>query len=120
MNILDAILNAQDGAAVQQLGSQVGLGPNQATATLSTLMPALAGGLQRNMQSQGRMESLMRALSSANHGHYIDNPTSLAEEIHPTTSVVCDTRETSAIERRARQQSRTPAPSRMGTSRPPM
>ena len=25
MNILDAIVNAQDGAAVQQLGSQVGL-----------------------------------------------------------------------------------------------
>ena len=28
MNILDAILNAQNGAAVSQLGSQVGLGPD--------------------------------------------------------------------------------------------
>jgi hypothetical protein len=34
MNILDAIVNAQDGAAVQQLGSQVGLAPDQATAAL--------------------------------------------------------------------------------------
>ena len=79
MNILEAIVNAQDGAAVQQLGSQVGLAPDQATAALSALMPALAEGFQRNMQSQGGLESLMGALSSGNHGQYIDNPTSLAD-----------------------------------------
>ena len=79
MNILDAIVNAQDGAAVQQLGSQVGLAPDQATAALSALMPALAGGFQRNSQSQGGLESLMAALSSGDHGQYIDNPTSLAD-----------------------------------------
>ena len=80
MNILDAIVNAQDGAAVQQLGSQVGLAPDQATAALSALIPALAGGFQRNIQSQGGLESLMAALSSGNHGQYIDNPTSLADQ----------------------------------------
>jgi hypothetical protein len=79
MNILDAIVNAQDGAAVQQLGSQVGLDPDQATAALSALMPALAGGFQRNIQSQGGLESLMAALSSGNHRQYIDNPASLAD-----------------------------------------
>ena len=42
MNILDAIVNAQDGAAVRQLGSQVGLRPDQTTAALSALVPALA------------------------------------------------------------------------------
>jgi hypothetical protein len=78
MNILDAIVNAQDGAAVQQVGSQVGLAPDQATAALSALMPALAGGFQRNIQSQGGLESLMAALSSGNHARYIDDPTSLA------------------------------------------
>ena len=80
MNILDAIVNAQDGAAVQQLGSQVGLAPAQATAALSALMPALAGGFQRNIQSQGGLESLTAALASGNHGQYIDNPTSLADQ----------------------------------------
>jgi hypothetical protein len=78
MNVFDAIVNAQDGAAVQQLGSQVGLAPDQVTAALSALMPALAGGFQRNMQSQGGLENLTAALSSGNHGQYIDNPTSLA------------------------------------------
>jgi hypothetical protein len=79
MNILDAIVKAQDGAAVQQLGSQVGLAPDKATAALAALMPALAGGVQRNIQSQGGLASLMTALSSGNHGQYIDNPTSLAD-----------------------------------------
>lgn len=77
MNILDAIVNAQDGAAVQQLGSQVGLGPDQTTAALSALVPALAAGFQRNIQSQGGLESLLSALSSGNHAKYIDNPTNL-------------------------------------------
>jgi hypothetical protein len=79
MDVLDAIVNAQDGAAVRQLGSQVGLAPEEATAALSALMPALAGGFQRNIQSQGGLESLMAALSSGNHGQYIDNPASLAD-----------------------------------------
>ena len=79
MNILDAIVNARDGAAVQQLGSQVGLAPDQATAALSALMPALASGFQRNIQSQGGAESLLGALSAGSHRQYIDNPTSLAD-----------------------------------------
>lgn len=80
MNILDAIVNAQDGAAVRQLGSQVGLAPDQATTALSALVPALAAGFQRNLQSQGGVESLMSALSSGNHRQYIDNPASLGEQ----------------------------------------
>jgi len=80
MNILDAIVNAQDGAAVRQLGSQVGLAPDQATAALSALVPALAAGFQRNLQSQGGLENLMGALSSGSHGQYIDNPASLGDQ----------------------------------------
>ena len=79
MNILEAIVNAQDGAAVQQLGSQVGLAPDQATAALSALIPALAGGFQRNIQSQDGLATLMAALSSGKHGQYLDDPASLAD-----------------------------------------
>jgi len=80
MNILDDILNAQGGGAVRQLGSQVGLAPDQTTAALAALVPALAGGFQRNIQSQGGLESLMSALSSGQHGQYMDNPGSLADQ----------------------------------------
>src|SRR5512134_1217505 len=80
MNILDAIVNAQDGAAVRQLGSQVGLAPDQTSAALSALVPALAAGFQRNIQSQDGLESLLSALSSGNHGQYIDHPASLGDQ----------------------------------------
>lgn len=84
MNVLESILNAQDGAAVRQLGSQVGLPPNQATAALSALVPALAAGFQRNLQSQGGLENLIAALSSGSHNQYIDNPATLANEAAQT------------------------------------
>lgn len=80
MNILDAIVKAQDGAAVRQLGSQVGLGPDQTTAALSALVPALAAGIQRNIKSEGGLDSLMAALSSGTHGRYIDDPANLGDQ----------------------------------------
>ena len=79
MNILDAIVNASDGAAARQAGAQVGLDPNQTNAALAALVPALAAGFQRNMQSQGGLESLLSALSSGNHGQYVDDPGSLTD-----------------------------------------
>lgn len=79
MNILGAILNAQNGAAVSRAGSQVGLAPDETTAALSALVPALAAGFQRNIQSQGGLESLMAALASGHHGQYVDNPASLSD-----------------------------------------
>jgi hypothetical protein len=85
MNILDTILNAQNGAAIQQLGSQVGLAPDQTTQALAALVPSLAAGLQRNLQGQGGLETVMSALSSGQHRHYVDNPTSLADEAAVTT-----------------------------------
>ena len=77
MNVLDAIVNAQDGAAVRQLGSQFGLGQDQSAAALAALVPMLAAGVQRNIQSEGGLGSLMSALTSGNHRQYLDNPTSL-------------------------------------------
>lgn len=79
MNILDVILNAQNGAAVDRAGSQVGLAPDQTNAALSALVPALAAGFQRNLQSQGGLDSLLAALSSGNHRQYVDNPSSLED-----------------------------------------
>ena len=79
MNILDAVLQAQGGSAVRQLGSRVGLAPDQTTAALSALVPALAAGVQRNFQSEGGFDSLMSALASGNHGQYIDNPATLGD-----------------------------------------
>ncbi|HEX8031432.1 MAG TPA: DUF937 domain-containing protein [Vicinamibacterales bacterium] len=80
MNILESIIHAQDGAAVKQLGSQVGLAPDQTNAALAALVPALAAGFQRNMQNQGGLDSLLSALNSGSHGQYVDNPAILSQQ----------------------------------------
>lgn len=79
MNILDAILSAQNGAAVRQIGSQLNLPEDRTTAALGALIPALAAGVQRNAQSTGGLESLIAALSGGGHSQYLENPASLGQ-----------------------------------------
>jgi hypothetical protein len=80
MNMLDAIVGAGNGAAVRQLGSQVGLREDQTTAALGALVPMLAAGLQRNARDAGGLESLLGALAGGGHTRYLDDPTTLARE----------------------------------------
>ena len=80
MNILDTILNAQNGGAVKQLGARFGLGEDQAASALAALAPALAAGFQRNLQQQGGLESLIGALAGGQHERYIENPATLTDE----------------------------------------
>lgn len=79
MNILETILAAQNGGAVKQMGQQLGLGEDQAATVLSALVPALAGGFQRNMQSSGGLESLVGALMKGQHQQYLENPAALGQ-----------------------------------------
>ena len=80
MNILDVIMNARDGAAVRQMGAQVGLGEEQTASALSALVPALATGFQRNLQTPDGLAGLVSALSTGNHQRYLDDPAALAGE----------------------------------------
>ncbi len=77
MNVLEAILAAQNGGAVQQLGRQFGLGDDQTTAALSALVPALAAGFSRNVHQEGGLDSLATALSGGQHSQYLDDLGSL-------------------------------------------
>jgi hypothetical protein len=72
MNILDSIVGARDGGAVQQLAAQFGLRPEQATSAIGALLPALAAGLKRNMATNEA--GLDSALASGHHETYIDQP----------------------------------------------
>lgn len=73
MNILNAILGAQDGQAIGALSQQFGLTQDQTSSAIGALLPALAGGLQRNVSSQGGLDQLMAALNSGQHGRYLDD-----------------------------------------------
>ena len=65
--ILDMLMNAADGGAVQKVGQQFGLSEDQTGNALGQLVPALIAGLQRNTSQQGGMEGLLGALSRGNH-----------------------------------------------------
>ena len=78
MNILDAITSAQNGAAVRQLGSQFGLSDAQTAAALSALVPALASGLQRDVQDPSSVGGLLSALTAGTHRQYLEEPATLA------------------------------------------
>jgi hypothetical protein len=79
MNILDSIMSAGNGAAVRQLGSQLGLDEGQTAAALSALVPALSAGLRQNAQSTDGLRGLASALSGGAHQRYIDDPTALGD-----------------------------------------
>jgi hypothetical protein len=79
MNILETVLNTQNGGAVRQLGSQFGLPPEKTQSALAALVPALAAGLQKNMSSEGGVEGLLSALSSGSHERYLEDPTLLSD-----------------------------------------
>jgi hypothetical protein len=78
MNILDALMAAQGGGAVKQLGQQFGLGDDQTSAALSALVPALAAGLAKNATHDGGLDGLTKALAGGRHGGYLDDLASLA------------------------------------------
>jgi hypothetical protein len=67
MNILDIVMNARDGAAVRHLGSQFGLDETQTASALSSLVPALAEGFQRNLQRPEGLANLVSALAAGQH-----------------------------------------------------
>lgn len=79
MSLLKTILEAQGGAAVGQLAKQFGLNSSQANSALAQLIPALSGGLKKNV-NQGGLGSLISALSKGNHQQYLDNPSQLANQ----------------------------------------
>jgi hypothetical protein len=77
MNLLESILNAKDGGVVSQLANQFGLNEDQAASAVQNLVPALAGGLQRNI-SQGGLTDLLGALTKGEHQRYLDDPSILS------------------------------------------
>lgn len=77
MDILGTILNAAGGGVVQQLGQQFGLEEDQVQSAIGALLPALAGAVNQNTQTEGGLNSLLGALSSSNHQQYLEDPSLL-------------------------------------------
>lgn len=78
--LLETILGAAGGGALKQVAGQFGLEEGQAQSAIQALLPALAGGLQNNVQQEGGLESLLGALTGGSHQQYLDDPSTLANE----------------------------------------
>jgi hypothetical protein len=77
MNILETLLSGGGGGIVNQLASQFGISPSQATAATSALLPALAGGMQESLAS-GDPSGIKDLIGSGKLTQFADNSDSLA------------------------------------------
>ncbi|MCL4783767.1 MAG: DUF937 domain-containing protein [Bryobacterales bacterium] len=77
MDLLSAILSAQGGNMAASLGQRFGLSQEQTSAAISSLLPALMGGMQKNIAEEGGLDSLLGALAGGNHQRYLEDPDSL-------------------------------------------
>jgi hypothetical protein len=77
MNILESLINGQRADSVQQAGGLLGLDAGKTQELLRQLVPALSGGLQRNLGASGGLASLANALANGNHERYLDDPAAL-------------------------------------------
>jgi hypothetical protein len=80
MNLLDTILNSQDGAVVRQLANRLQLDEDQTRSAVGALLPALTRGISRNASSPQGLDQLIGALANGNHGRYIEQPQALGGE----------------------------------------
>ena len=77
MNLLESMLSAGDGGVVKQLAGQFGIDSEQASSIVSTLLPALAGGLKERL-GHGNTSGLLDLIGGGNLTRFADNPSSLA------------------------------------------
>lgn len=79
MSLLKSIIEAQSGNVLKQLAGNFNLNPEQAGQAVTQLLPALTGGLKKNMASSDGLGALMGALQKGNHGRYLENPEELLQ-----------------------------------------
>lgn len=80
MSLLDTILNASGGDALQQVARRGGLSKDETTEAVSRMLPALTDRLRSNANQEGGLQALFGALGKGAHQRYLDEPTNLAEE----------------------------------------
>lgn len=74
MNLLETIMSAQSGKAVQQMADANGVDVDDALKALGGLIPGVAGNLRKNAEQSEGLESLFNALQKGNHNQYLDKP----------------------------------------------
>ena len=79
MNLLESILNSQDGELVRQIAGSLNLDEDKARSAMGALLPALGNGLNRNASSPQGLQDLLGALSRGDHARYVERPETLTQ-----------------------------------------
>ena len=79
MNLMDMILNGQNGELVRQMANNFQLDEGQTRSAMGALIPALSRGIDREASSAQGLEDLVGALGRGNHRQYLDDPASLGQ-----------------------------------------
>jgi hypothetical protein len=79
MDLLQAILQAQNGQAVDEMATSLGLDRDQTISAIQGLLPALAGGMAQNASQPDGLASLEAALTGGSHARYLDNPSQMSQ-----------------------------------------
>lgn len=74
MNLMEMIMNAQNGDVVRQMANNLQLDEGQARSAVGALIPALTRGISKNVSEPQGLDALIGALSRGNHSEFIDNP----------------------------------------------
>jgi len=80
VNILDMMLNSQNGGQIQQLARSYGIGEDQVQAAIAQMVPALSQGVKKNISNESGLASLSKALKNGNHQRYMEQSESLADD----------------------------------------
>ena len=80
MNLLETLLNAQNGDVLRRISDQFQLDEGQTRSAVDALVPALSRGISNNASSPEGLESLLGALARGNHGTYLDRPDALTDQ----------------------------------------
>jgi hypothetical protein len=76
--LLDAVLSAGGGSAMQMLGGRFGLPPAATKSALEALLPMVSGGLKNQAQASGGIEGLLGSVLKPAHTEYGENTDVLA------------------------------------------
>jgi len=79
MSLLDLLLSGENNSAMDKLSQNFDLTPDQTSAAVKELIPALSRGLQKNTGDAPGLEDLLSALKNGNHSSYLDSPDVLSQ-----------------------------------------
>jgi hypothetical protein len=76
--LLNEVLRAGGGQAIEMLGGRFGLGPAQAKGALEALLPMVAGGMKQQASQAGGIEGLLGTVLGQQHVAYGEDANVLA------------------------------------------